>query len=60
MLTSDTFDIEELDEYVEEHADDYNEEENEYELAEFTFRAAVRLGNVEYVGLMVPITINLW
>lgn len=49
MLKSDSFDIDELNEYVEEHEDDYNEDGNEYELAEFTFRAAIRLGNVEYV-----------
>lgn len=49
MLQSDSFDLDELDEYVEKHESDYNEEGNEYELAEFTFRAAIRLGNVEYV-----------
>lgn len=49
MLKSNSFDLDEFEEYFEEHEDKYNEEEHEYELAEFAFRTAIRVGNVEYV-----------
>ena len=49
MLKNDDFDVSEIDEYIEEHEEEYNEGEKEYELSEFAFRAAVEIGNHEYV-----------